>query len=236
MQLVCPLCGRFVSLTYFDPSGFSDDIYCVEVVGLGRGRGVKVTEKYSILNPGDATIELIKNRIFDLSKLLLNSGCLNREELLSSLEINVADPAEISSLEEKNATLSTELDNTKKSRDEWIANRETWKSHAETLNTRLQEITKTRDELRTDRDKWKNEAEALETSLEEAEASRKHWHDEYLEEESELEDVYSQINELTGRIEDVVNVSLNQNDSLAALKSSVDYLINEYEALEAEEE
>jgi len=51
-QLVCPLCGRFVSLRNFDPSGFDSDIYAVNVVGLGRGRGFAVSESFSILgNP-----------------------------------------------------------------------------------------------------------------------------------------------------------------------------------------
>ena len=39
-QLVCPLCGRFVSLKIFDPSSFESDIFAVDVRGLGRGFAV----------------------------------------------------------------------------------------------------------------------------------------------------------------------------------------------------
>lgn len=84
-QLACPLCGRFVSLKYFNPSDFADDIYTVEVQGLGRGLGVEVTERYSILDPGDETVELIKERLLDLIELLLKSGCLKSEEVLSKV-------------------------------------------------------------------------------------------------------------------------------------------------------
>jgi hypothetical protein len=85
------LCGRFVSLNHFDPSEFEDDIYVVEVRGLGRGRGVEVSERYSILKPGDETVELIKDRILDLARLLLENGCLRPEEALSELGIETGE-------------------------------------------------------------------------------------------------------------------------------------------------
>ncbi len=40
-QLICPLCGKFVSVRYYDPSGFEDDILLVQVRGLGRGKGAR---------------------------------------------------------------------------------------------------------------------------------------------------------------------------------------------------
>lgn len=54
-QFACPLCGKFVSLRLFDPSGFDRDIYAVEVRGLGRGRGTKVISRMKItkLNNGN---------------------------------------------------------------------------------------------------------------------------------------------------------------------------------------
>ena len=54
-QLVCPLCGRFVSLKYFDPSGFEPDVFAVNVRGLGRGRGVVVSEVFSVLDEPEIT-------------------------------------------------------------------------------------------------------------------------------------------------------------------------------------
>jgi hypothetical protein len=80
-----------VSLNHFDPSEFKDDIYAVEVRGLGRGRGVKVSEHYSILKPGDETVELIKDRILDLTRLLLENDCLKPKEALSRLEIETGE-------------------------------------------------------------------------------------------------------------------------------------------------
>ena len=53
-QLACPLCGRFVSLSRFDPSGFDNDIYAVNMVGLGRGKGFAVGPSFSVLD--DLTI------------------------------------------------------------------------------------------------------------------------------------------------------------------------------------
>jgi predicted nucleic acid-binding Zn-ribbon protein len=50
VQLVCPLCGRFVSLRYFDPSSFENDVLGVDTVGLGRGRGTRVVAKFSLLD------------------------------------------------------------------------------------------------------------------------------------------------------------------------------------------
>ena len=74
-NLVCPLCGRRVLLKGFDPSGYDLDITAVEVAGLGRGRGFKKVSSSSILGPGDSTVELIKNRILDLTKMLFDSKC-----------------------------------------------------------------------------------------------------------------------------------------------------------------
>ena len=53
-QLLCPLCGRRVSLKIFDPELLDSDIYAVSVVGLGRGRGFMEVSRYSVL--GDANI------------------------------------------------------------------------------------------------------------------------------------------------------------------------------------
>lgn len=54
-QLVCPLCGRFVALSIFDPSRFEPDIFAVNVKGLGRGRGFAVSETFSVLGDQEIT-------------------------------------------------------------------------------------------------------------------------------------------------------------------------------------
>ena len=48
-QFQCPLCGKFNSYARYDPSGFDDDLYGVDVAGRGRGLGFRFSEKYSLL-------------------------------------------------------------------------------------------------------------------------------------------------------------------------------------------
>lgn len=50
MNICCPLCGKHTPIEAFDPSDFEDDIYGVEVTGLGRGRGFAVTARFSVLD------------------------------------------------------------------------------------------------------------------------------------------------------------------------------------------
>ncbi len=50
VQLVCPLCGKFTSIRYFDPGSFENDVLGVDTVGLGRGRGTRVVAKFSLLD------------------------------------------------------------------------------------------------------------------------------------------------------------------------------------------
>ena len=50
VQLVCPLCGKFTSIRYFDPGSFEHDVLGVDTVGLGRGRGTRVVAKFSLLD------------------------------------------------------------------------------------------------------------------------------------------------------------------------------------------
>ena len=44
-QVICPICGKFFSVRYYDPSDFEDDILLVQVRGLGRGARVTITGK-----------------------------------------------------------------------------------------------------------------------------------------------------------------------------------------------
>ena len=70
-QVICPLCGKFVSVRYYDPSNFEDDILLVQVRGLGHGKGVEIVEKYSLLDGSDPDLlELISDRIAVLYDLL----------------------------------------------------------------------------------------------------------------------------------------------------------------------
>jgi hypothetical protein len=79
MSIVCPLCGRHVPENVFDPGNFKDDIYAVEVIGLGRGRGFAVTETYSIQDP--LILGLIKDRCHRILHLVDNRGYLPPQEI-----------------------------------------------------------------------------------------------------------------------------------------------------------
>ena len=81
-QLACPLCGRFVSLKGFDPSKFELDIYAVNRVGLGRGRGWAVSEIFSVL--GDSAITA---PIAERCRVIL--GLIEGKKVLSGGEASV---------------------------------------------------------------------------------------------------------------------------------------------------
>ncbi|UCD44583.1 MAG: hypothetical protein JSV27_10760 [Candidatus Bathyarchaeota archaeon] len=78
-QLVCPLCGRFVSLSRFDPSFFESDIFAVNVRGLGRGKGFAVSETFSVLGERAVT-----DPIADRCRVIL--GVIEGMEVLSGDE------------------------------------------------------------------------------------------------------------------------------------------------------
>jgi hypothetical protein len=79
MNIVCPLCGRHVPENVFDPSDFENDIYGVEVSGLGRGRGFRVTSSYSLLNIPSIT-GLISDRCHQILHLIHSSGYVPPQE------------------------------------------------------------------------------------------------------------------------------------------------------------
>lgn len=79
-------------MNHFDPSGFDPDIYGVEVKGLGRGKGVKVTGRYSLLARGDPTVALIKDRILTLINVLIEHDCLTERDVRSVIRIPTAPP------------------------------------------------------------------------------------------------------------------------------------------------
>jgi len=80
-QLICPLCGKFVSVRYYDPSDFEDDILLVQVRGLGRGKGVEIVETYSLLDGSDTyLLDLISDRVAILYNLLYEDNGDDEDE------------------------------------------------------------------------------------------------------------------------------------------------------------
>ncbi len=68
-QLCCPMCGRFASLRFFDPASFESDIYAVDVRGLGRGKGVEVVSRTSVLKVSEIVVP-IRNRCRELIRII----------------------------------------------------------------------------------------------------------------------------------------------------------------------
>jgi len=80
-QLICPLCGKFVSVRYYDPSDFEGDILLVQVRGLGRGKGVEIEETYSLLDGGEThLLGLIRDRVAILYNLLYENNGDDEDE------------------------------------------------------------------------------------------------------------------------------------------------------------
>ena len=59
--------------------------------GLGRGKGVKVVETYSILNSGHGAVEIIKNRVLDLLELFMKANLVSPSEIYRLTPENFRD-------------------------------------------------------------------------------------------------------------------------------------------------
>ena len=94
-QFICPLCGKFVSVRYYDPSNFEDDILLIQVRGLGYGKGVEIVEKYSLLDGSDPDLlELISDRIAILYDMLYEDSDDDEAEGEPSVELEDDDDYE----------------------------------------------------------------------------------------------------------------------------------------------
>ena len=127
-HLKCPVCGRFVSLAHFNPSEFDMDVYAVEFRGLGRGRGFKKGEEYSVLDSESDTMELIKNRILVLLKLFMDHDYTKKMEVLRILNIQTINPRKL-------VTLRNQVQNLQGQIKELKTNRNALQNKAENLNT-----------------------------------------------------------------------------------------------------
>ena len=63
------MCGRFASLRFFNPSSFESDIFAVDVRGLGRGKGVEVVSRTSVLEVPEIVVP-IRNRCRELIRII----------------------------------------------------------------------------------------------------------------------------------------------------------------------
>lgn len=106
-RLVCPLCGRLKHIKCFNPSGLERDILAVKMKGMGRGKGVKVVGRYSLLSPNNEVTVQIKDRILVLVNILYNHGYLHPEEMSGYLP-SIVDPRGFMKRDQIIANLSNE--------------------------------------------------------------------------------------------------------------------------------
>ena len=93
---ICPLCGKQVSIRYYDPSDFNDDIMIIQLRGLGRGRGFEVVSEHSLFEDKDTELlDLISDRVAILYNLLYENNGDDEDE----------DEAEDEGEEEQNGEL-----------------------------------------------------------------------------------------------------------------------------------
>ena len=96
-----------------------------------------MADRYSILQPGDSTVELIKERLLELTKTLLDHECLSSEEVVSRLHIKVLGPEVERQLRTRIRTLEDEAKTVNTAQAQWIANRNQWKTAYESVSNSL---------------------------------------------------------------------------------------------------
>jgi hypothetical protein len=216
-QLLCPVCGRLLSLKHFNLSDFDREIYAVQVVGLGRGRGVKVTGKHSILQNDDPTVQLIKDRILELSNLLLEHGCLERKEIISKTGLESTDPEEIGKRDALIADLSGEITSLNKLVDDQVERL----NHKDALISELSEKNINQTTNINSLKKTINKGNQIIENLSEEIVSLKSKTDEL---ESEVEDWQEKYNHRTDQARKLYRIAEQQEEKIRKLDEEIEDL------------
>jgi len=92
VMMSCPLCGKMSSVERYNPNYFADDIFILELKGLGRGRGFEVTNSSSIFSPTNRTDSIIdralsdlRDRTFDILNMLDERGIIRETEIVDRM-------------------------------------------------------------------------------------------------------------------------------------------------------
>ena len=182
-QLACPLCGRFVSLSRFDPSGFDNDIYAVNMVGLGRGKGFAVGTSFSVLN--DVTIT---GAIASRCRIIL--GLIEGREIPSGDDVSVLT-LEIEKWKGEALRERRVREDLHAKLAEFEGHAVFWRNEASRLRTTREdhaaELAGMEDEVR----KWRNRVAGLRTEVERLESKLDDQND---EDEEEMQEILDRIN------------------------------------------
>jgi hypothetical protein len=91
-QFMCPLCGLHHSIKKYDPENLPLDIDGVLKVGLGRGKGTKVVDRFSLLWDDDVSPKVVK-RVLTLCRFFLDQNRITQSELKRSM--GIVDPPSV---------------------------------------------------------------------------------------------------------------------------------------------
>jgi hypothetical protein len=237
-HLVCPLCGKNAPLSTLNPSVLDLDIKVVRFQGLGRGKGFKVSEEWSILGDDQVT-PLIAERIVELCGMLVNNGVLNRDVIAAGLGIWINEIPRVKDLENQLhdsqaliRKMKTELDSINRGYniENARANR--------LLEFIRNSVNKIDDEFSIEGE-WEHGSNdplrALPERIHLMIQTHNETHKELEEAEAKLENITEAITEVVSDIEDATKYAFEEDDKTYEdlLREAADLIIEELESLKA---
>jgi len=86
-QISCPVCGKYSSLKRFEPESSELNIITADMVGLGRGKGFKATNKQSV-DFSSPIVSKINKRMLDLILIMISEGIISQKEIVEKLQLD----------------------------------------------------------------------------------------------------------------------------------------------------
>lgn len=240
-HLACPLCGKYAPLSTLNPSILDLDLKLVSFQGLGRGKGFKVSEKWSILGDDDVT-PVISERIVNLCKMLVNEGVIKKDRIAGELGIRASEGPTVKKLENELSKVKGFME---KLKIELAAAQRGYSIENNRANRLLDLI---RDNVRkTDEFSYEEEWEygvdtplkALPERIQQIMQTYNETLRELDEAEAKLENLNDTISEVVSDIEDTTEYTFDEDDYdtyEALLKDAVNLLIEELESVQAGKE
>ncbi len=219
----CALCGLSVSARKYDPTNFRNDIDGISFRGLGYAKGFGVAARGSILNSGDPVIDLIANRVLEISRFMMEAGIITDDRMASHLPV-------LESNIEAQAKLASEVDALE-------VDVEKLEHKNAGLKNEVAKLASEVDALEVDVEKLERKNACLKKTVEELRGELESVAEDegYAEAEDETdEDDY--IGDLTSMLDEVIGDEFydhydEEEDASENLKNMLVYLINEYEGL-----
>jgi hypothetical protein len=237
-HLVCPLCGKNAPLSTLNPSVLDLDIKVVRFQGLGRGKGFKVSEEWSILGDDQVT-PLIAKRIVELCGMLVNNNIINREVLAAGLGIRYSEPTIVKNLENQLHDSQALIRKMKTELDAVNRGYNIESARANRLFEFIRNSVRKIDEEFSIEGEWEHGSNdplrALPERTQLMIQIHNETHKELEEAEAKLENTNDVIAEVVSDIEDATDYALEENEKTyeELLREAVDLIIEELESLKA---